>query len=102
MAAWRHGGGATVWVAGAALTVLAATVSWWWLVFGQLIETALLPLPQAVPCLAIHSDRCSLAEALCTRPHLFAIRNYWPEAFWIGLALTAVALLLPALRSNKL
>jgi len=55
-----------------------------------------------VPCLAIHSDRCSLAEALCTRPHLFAIRNYWPEAFWIGLALTVVALLLPALRSNKL
>ena len=83
----RFGGISLLYIAAGGIALLLLALGWWWLVFSKLIVASALPLSQAVPCLAIKSDVCSLAEALCAKPHWLAINRYSSEAFWVGLAL---------------
>jgi hypothetical protein len=87
----RLGGISLLYITGGGIALLLLALGWWWLVFSKLIVASALPLSQAVPCLAIKSDVCSLAEALCAKPHWLAINRYSSEAFWGGLILLLAA-----------
>lgn len=80
-------------IIGGLLTV-AAAIGWWWLVFSPVIEGALLPLPQAGACMAVGSDVCTLAQSLCRGVHLFDIKHYSSDLFWIGIGLLGFSLVL--------
>jgi hypothetical protein len=88
----RHRLALALWLlAGIALLV---SVAWWWVVYRQVVNSALISMPRALPCLANTSDLCALAQALCTSSnHVLGIRHYQAYLFWSGAALAAVALL---------
>lgn len=77
-------------VLGVALFV--ASVGWWWLVYGNVVNNGYISHAQAAVCLAANTDLCRLAQALCTNSHFFDIRWYAPEGFWVAGALLAVAI----------
>lgn len=81
-------------------SVLALSVGWWWLVFGNVVSTGTIDYTQAIVCLAADTDLCRLAEALCTNTHFFDIRWYAPEISWAAVALLAVALIHGAQRTR--
>lgn len=76
-------------------------VAWWWVVFGTIVGTQAMSLPQALPCLVADSDVCSLAQALCLKTdHWLGIRRYAVEAFWLsGLLVLLGVLAVPATAS---
>ena len=75
-------------------TMLAVSVAWWWVVFRQVVGSALISLPRAVHCLAGSSDLCTLAQALCTSSnHFLGIRRYQTFLFWSGWGMVAAAVL---------
>jgi hypothetical protein len=78
-------------VAAAGVTLLAAALGWWWLVFRPIIETAGMPLSMALPCLVANSDVCSLAQVLCKQSHFWDLNRYFPAAFWSAFALLFAA-----------
>jgi hypothetical protein len=81
------------WIAVAGIALLVLAFGWWWLVFSQLVTASAMPLSEALPCLAVKSDVCSLAEMLCSKPHWLAIKRYSSEPFWMGLAFLLTVLL---------
>jgi hypothetical protein len=83
---WLAGG-----LIGLGITALVVAAGWWWLVFGPVVRSALLSLPQAGSCLAVNSDICILAESLCRGAHLINIRHYSSELFWLGVALLGIS-----------
>ena len=84
---------------GAAMLVIS--VAWWWVVFRQVVGSALISLPRAVHCLAASSDLCTLAQALCTSSnHVLGIRRYETFLFWSGWGALAMAVLARSWRLN--
>lgn len=70
--------------AGLGLVAFTGVVGWWWLVFGEVIATAGLSVPDALICMVGTSDLCSLAQSLCKSSHFLGIRHYSVEAFWLA------------------
>ncbi|WKW52111.1 hypothetical protein [Rhodomicrobium lacus] len=89
--ALRHITAARIALAGT--VALVAAMAWWWLAFQPLIEIADMPLSSAAACLVADSDLCSLARALCRRPHLLDLDSYHPAAFWSAFGLLSLAAL---------
>jgi len=88
-----------LWLLGAATLLLS--VAWWWVVYRQVVNSALISMPRAVPCLVGSSDLCTLAQALCTSSnHLLGIRHYQTFLFWTGAGLVAAALV-PSLARRR-
>ena len=78
---------------GLGLVALVGVVGWWWLVFGEVIATTGLSVPDALVCMVGTSDLCSLAQSLCKSSHFLGIRRYSVEAFWLaGLVIAAGSL----------
>jgi hypothetical protein len=89
-----------LWLLGSA--ALLVSVAWWWVVFRQVINSALISMPRAVPCLVGSSDLCVLAQALCTSSnHFLGIRHYETYLFWTGAGVVAVAAMLPSLARSR-
>ncbi|CAN7654877.1 hypothetical protein [Pararhizobium sp. LjRoot238] len=84
--------GAPILVAGAVFTLSA--VGWWWLIFSKVVINEYLTLKQATVCLAGATDLCTLAQLLCTDEHLYGIRWYAPEGFWMSATVLALGLFL--------
>ena len=81
-------------IAGGVFALLA--LGWWWLIFSKVVENDYLTVGQAVTCIAGATDLCSLAQALCTNDHLYGIRWYAPEAFWVAAAILVAGVVLSA------
>lgn len=77
---------------GGLLTGLA--ILWWWIVFDKVVETDTLSVAEIMPCLAAHTDICTLAQSLCQQNHFLGIETYFAESFWIALTVLASALVL--------
>lgn len=73
-----------------------AALGWWWLIFSKVVEADYLSVRQAVTCIAGATDLCALAQALCTNDHLYGIRWYAPEAFWVASSLFVAGAFLSA------
>ena len=69
-------------------------VLWWWIVFDRVVKTQTLSLGEIVPCLAAHTDLCTLAQSLCQENHFLGIETYFAESFWISATILASALVL--------
>lgn len=81
-------------------TMLLASGAWWWVVYRQVVGSALISMPRAVHCLAGNSDLCTLAQELCTSSnHFLGIRRYETYLFWSGWGVIAMALLTSSPRS---
>lgn len=76
------------------LLVTVAAVVWWWRTFGEVVDYGYLSWPEAGRCLLHDSDICTLAKALCLGSHPRIFLTYWTSAFWSGLALLSMSLLL--------
>jgi hypothetical protein len=88
-----------LWLLGTATLLLS--VAWWWVVYRQVVNSALISMPRAVPCLAGTSDLCALAQALCTSSsHVLGIRHYQAYLFWAGAGIVAAAAL-PSLARRR-
>ncbi len=86
MTSWRR---RALWLLGAAIRVVS--VAWWWVVFRQVVGSALVSLPRAVHCLVASSDLCTLAQALCSSSnHVLGIRRYETFLFWLGIGALGV------------
>lgn len=79
-------------VLGGLLTGLA--VLWWWIVFDKVVVSQTLSITDVVPCLAAHTDMCTLAQSLCLENHFLGIETYFAESFWISATILASALVL--------
>ena len=77
---------------GGLLTGLA--VIWWWIVFDKVVVSQTLSITDVVPCLAAHTDMCTLAQSLCLENHFLGIETYFAESFWISATILASALVL--------
>jgi hypothetical protein len=77
---------------GGLLTALA--VLWWWIVFEKVVISQTLSITDVVPCLAAHTDMCTLAQSLCLENHFLGIETYFAESFWISATILASALVL--------
>lgn len=86
-------------VLGGLATALA--VLWWWIVFDKVVETDTLSLAEIVPCLAAHTDICTLAQSLCQENHFLGIERYFAESFWISATILASALVLRLLPGDQ-
>src|SRR5690349_15726505 len=82
------------------LLALLLAVAWWWVVYSQVISSAYMSYPQAMPCLFSSSDRCALAQVLCRGSHFLGIKGYSVELLWAGLSLTCVGLYIADSRSR--
>jgi hypothetical protein len=72
--------------------MLVAALARWWVVFGKVVENDYMTYLQSAPCAIATTDRCSLAQALCTSGHTLGIRRYSATLLWIGIGFIAVAL----------
>lgn len=84
---------------GGLLTGLA--VLWWWIVFDKVVVSQTLTITEIAPCLAIHTDLCTLAQALCQENHFLGIQTYFAESFWISATILASALVLRFLPKDQ-
>ncbi len=73
--------------AGGALIALA--LLWWYLIFATAVQNGYGTYAAASRCLWGHDYVCTLLISLCTVDHPLIPRSYWPELFWIGVALVA-------------
>ena len=76
---------AVLMAAGTVLLLIGLT--WWWLVFREVIAASYMGYREAIVCVAAPSDLCSLAQALCRTEHVLGITRYSIEIFWMSLAL---------------
>jgi hypothetical protein len=83
-----------------AIIVTAAAIYWWWRTFGEFVGYGYLSWPEAGRCLIGDSDICALAKALCLGSHPRGLIAYAAAAFWIGVALLSVGLLLGQTRKK--
>ena len=81
------------WLALAGGLAVAAAVAWWIILFPTVVENTGLTVGQALPCIASNSDVCSLATAICGGNHIFGVRHYSPNLFWVGAILASAGLL---------
>jgi hypothetical protein len=81
------------WLGLIGMLLVGGAIAWWTLLFPTVVENTGLSLGQALPCIASNSDICSLAMAICGGNHLFGIRHYSPDLFWVGAVLTSAGLL---------
>ena len=81
--------------------VLALSLGWWWLVFGNVVNSGAITYAQASVCLAADTSLCRLAEALCTNTHLFDIRWFAPEITWAATALIFASLIQGGFRATR-
>jgi hypothetical protein len=92
------------WLGLAGTVIISAAVAWWGILFPTVLENTGLSLGQALPCVASNSDVCSLAMATCGADHIFGIRHYSPNLFWVGAVLLCSSLalqgLLPSTRNR--
>lgn len=87
-------------VSGLGLLAVLLAVTWWWVVYSQVISNDYMSYPQAMPCLISSSDRCSLAQVLCRGSHFLGIRGYSTGLLWVGLGLACVGLFVADSRSR--
>jgi hypothetical protein len=80
---------------------LVGAFAWWAILFPGVMLNTGLGLSQALPCVASDSTICSLAMSLCGGQHLFGVRRYTPELFWIGLMASSLGLALIGLRPSQ-
>ena len=86
------------WLGAAGTAAIGAAIGWWFILFPTVVENTGLTLGQALPCVASNSDVCTLAMAICGGNHLFGVRHYSPNLFWVGAILISASLLAQALR----
>jgi hypothetical protein len=79
-------------VAGAGIVV--AALLWWWATFGDVIRYGYLSSGEATRCLIKDSDICTLAKALCLGSHPRTILVYRTSAFWVGVGVLSLSLLM--------
>ena len=84
---------------GGLLTGLA--VLWWWVVFDKVVVSQTLSIGEVMPCLAMHTDLCTLAQSLCQENHFLGIETYFAEGFWISATVLASALVLRFLPGER-
>ncbi len=80
------------WLGALGALIVTAAVAWWGILFPTVLENTGLSLGQALPCVASTSDVCSLAMAICGGEHIFGIRHYSPNLFWVGAILLCSSL----------
>ena len=78
----------------ASIAVVALALTWWALVYAQVMLNTGFPVGRTLPCLLYTSGRCSLAMALCKDWHILGIKRYSAELLWLGLAAGGLALFL--------
>lgn len=76
----------------AGLLAFLVAVAWWAVVYTKVVDGNYMSYAQAAPCALMTSDRCSLAQALCTSGHTFGIRRYSAVLLWTGVGLLALGL----------
>lgn len=74
------------------LLLLLAALAWWALVYAKVVDGQYMTYAQAAPCALMTTDRCSLAQALCTSGHAFGIKRYSASLLWIGVGLLSAGL----------
>ena len=84
----------------AGLAVVAGAIVWWWTTFGDVVAYGYLSWPQAGRCLVNDSDICALAKMLCLGSHPRSLVAYWTSAFWLGLGIVSISLLVPQMHSE--
>jgi len=94
-----------VWTARGAIVAgfvaLLATAAWWAILFPGVMLNTGLGLGQALPCVASDSSICTLAMSLCGGHHLFGIRRYTPQLFWVGTMALSLGILLSSLPAQR-
>ena len=68
------------------LTVLVASVGWWWLTYEEVMRFGYIGIAEAGACLVSETSICQLARALCRSSHPLAIVDYRSPALWLGVA----------------
>ena len=81
---------------GAAIVI--AAVAWWWTTFGIVVGYGYLSWVEAGRCLVGDSDLCALAKVLCLGAHPRTFIAYWSSAFWLGVGVLSLSLLLSQAR----
>jgi hypothetical protein len=76
-------------------------VLWWWIVFDKVVVSQTLSIAEVMPCLAAHTDLCTLAQALCQENHFLGVETYFAESFWISATVLASALILRFLPKDR-
>jgi hypothetical protein len=84
----------------AGTAVLVAAIGWWWTTFGDVIAFGYLSWSQAGRCLAHESDICTLAKMLCLGSHPRSLVAYWTSAFWLGLGIVSISLVIAQTHSE--
>jgi hypothetical protein len=74
--------------------IVVAALLWWWATFGDVIRYGYLSSGEATRCLIKDSDICTLAKALCLGSHPRTILAYWTSAFWVGVGVLSLSLLM--------
>lgn len=77
----------------AGLLAVLVALAWWAVVYTKVVDGNYMSYGEAAPCALMTTDRCSLAQALCTTGHTFGIRRYSATLLWIGVGLAALGLL---------
>lgn len=75
------------------LSAVVASVGWWWLTYGEVIQYDYISAREAGTCLVGDSDICRLARALCRGAHPTALIAYRAAAFWIGVTAVSASLM---------
>lgn len=76
----------------ASAAMVAVAVSWWAVVYAQVMTSTDFPFHRTLPCLLYTSDRCSLAMALCKGSHFLGIQRYSAELIWFGAGLALLVI----------
>ena len=84
----------------AGVGIVVAALIWWWTTFGDVIRYGYLSWGEAGRCLVHNSDICGLAKALCLGSHPRTVIAYWTSAFWLGVGVLSLSLLVPPLRQK--
>lgn len=74
------------------LLALLIALAWWAVVYAKVVDGNYMTYTQAAPCALMTTDRCSLAQALCTSDHTFGIKRYSAVLLWTGAGLLALGL----------
>ena len=80
--------------------VVVASVGWWWLTYGEVIQYDYISAREAGVCLVGDSDICRLARALCRGAHPTALIAYRAATFWVGVTAVSASMMLGGGRVN--
>ena len=75
----------------AAALAIAVALSWWWIIFHQVVSYDYLTIADAAVCLGRNSTICELAMSLCGAKHAFGVVRYSPTLLWVGVSLGCVS-----------